>query len=103
MDSEFMASCDAATGQRLVLLPGSRTQEVRRNTEWLVQSASQVLREHPNTTVAIACFRESHVETVRQHLAAFQLEAEVHVGKTPELIATADACILSYPVQLSST
>ena len=76
----------------LVLLPGSRTQEVKRNLPGLLKSAWHVKEKHPQTRIAIACFRESHAQYAKQECQADQV-AEIFVGRTPELISLADACI----------
>ena len=81
-----------AQAKLLVLLPGSRTQEVKRNLPGLLQSARHIKKQHPQTRVAIACFRESHAQYASQECQADQV-AELFVGRTPELISMADACI----------
>ena len=92
-DQEFLTSQEKQDDERLlVLLPGSRTQEVKRNLPGLLESANHVRQQHPTTRVAIAFFREAHAEYAKQEYQADQ-QADVFVRRTPELISLADACI----------
>lgn len=47
----------------------------------------------PGVRFAVAAFSEKHAALVREQLAGTGLAAEVHVGRTPEIIAAADASI----------
>ena len=93
-DRTFMDQQQPAShGEKLlVLLPGSRNQEVKRNLQGLLQAAELVRQSCPGTQVVIACFRAEHAEFARRQLPA-DLPARVFVQRTPELIAMADACI----------
>ena len=92
-DRLLIDSLDSKPGKLLVLLPGSRTQEVHRNLPGLVESAACVRDEHPETRVAIACFRGAHAEFAKEFLRESGMDAQVFTGKTPELISVSDACI----------
>ncbi len=85
------------TRKHLVLLPGSRTQEVKRNLPWLIESAKQVQKQHPAIQVSISCLRESHADYTKSELAKLESgqheSIQVYSGKTPELILTSDACV----------
>lgn len=92
-DQEFAASRASSVDQKnLVLLPGSRTQEVKRNLPGLLEAARHVREKHPSLQVSVAFFRQSHADYAVQQLAADR-DAELFVGRTPELISLADACI----------
>ena len=89
---EFAKESTADDEKLLVLLPGSRTQEVRRNLPWLLESAQHVRLANPRTRVAIGFFRESHVKFA-DDLPKMDQSIEMYVGRTPELIRSSDACI----------
>ena len=93
MDQQFLTDYDDSRNRLLVLLPGSRTQEVTRNIGTLLESARQITVRHSDVTVAVACFSESHANLVRERCRKQKLPCDVMVGKTPELIRLAEACI----------
>ncbi|MGI9518612.1 MAG: lipid-A-disaccharide synthase [Pirellulaceae bacterium] len=93
MDAGFIADQQNDDGRLLVLLPGSRDQEVRRNLATLLNAASQVKSRHPATSVAVACYRDKHADQVRMECEQLGMDAKVFTGRTPELISLADACI----------
>ena len=76
-------------GPVVALLPGSRTQEVASNVPMMLAVAAQVRQAVPGVRFLVAAFREKHAEVIRQQLAGSGLPAEVHVGKTPEIIRAA--------------
>lgn len=82
------------SGQRLlVLLPGSRTQEVRRNLPDLLEAARGVQQQHSDVAVTVACYSPKHADYVRQTAGSAWRNLAVEAGRTPELIGMADACV----------
>src|SRR5205085_7831592 len=76
------------------LLPGSRTQEIHRNLSTLVRTAAHIHRARPETRFLMACFRAAHQEMVDAYLARHApLPIETCVGRTPEVIELAHACV----------
>lgn len=92
-DEEFVRRYDVPESRLLVLLPGSRTQEVRRNLGTLLDAARKIRNEHPDVSVAIACYSERHAKTAREICRLNHLPFDVMFGRTPELISMADACV----------
>ena len=92
-NEEFVRSYDVPESRLLVLLPGSRTQEVRRNLVTLLDSARKIRKKHPDVSVAIACYSERHAISARELCRLNHLPFDVLVGRTPELISMADACV----------
>ncbi len=91
LDNAFLA---AQGGRPVVgLLPGSRTQEVGRNLPTLVRAATLVHQARPDTRFLVACFKEAHRRTVDAYLRGRGLPAETFVGRTPEVIQLARACV----------
>lgn len=81
-------------GRRLVaLLPGSRTQEVTNNIDEFLKAAAIVRARVPDTWFAVAAFKASHADFVRERIAQAGLPIEVHVGRTPELIHLAEVAM----------
>jgi lipid-A-disaccharide synthase len=85
-----------AAGDRLVLLlPGSRTQEIEANVAALLRAAALVRRAVPGTRFTVAALHERHADRIRA-LAAGRGEAsgvEIVAGRTRRLISQADAAI----------
>ncbi len=77
----------------LVLLPGSRRQEVEWNLAAMLSTAERVRAAHPDLRVTIASFNEPQAHRARQIAAAFDLPVEVEVGRATELIADATICL----------
>ena len=85
---------EANLGDHLVtILPGSRTQEVQRNSEWLLKAARRIADEVPAARFAVAAFRDDQAELVQQLAAQLEAPVEVYVGRTPELIAASRCCM----------
>lgn len=75
----------------VVILPGSRTQEVKHNLPWFIKAAQQVHRQMPRARFAIAAFKREHADMAADmlHAVGRSFPVEIHVGRTPVLIAQA--------------
>jgi lipid-A-disaccharide synthase len=94
VDRDFIrAQKDAKTSPIVALLPGSRTQEVKGNAGTLARSASKLQQKLPHVKFVVAAFKNGHLLEIHRALAAEKLQAEVYVGRTPEIIEMADAAI----------
>jgi lipid-A-disaccharide synthase len=93
LDREFVASQRQSGGPVVALLPGSRNQEVTANFPLMLAAADRVRQAVPGVRFLVASFKESQANTARALLAGAGLPAEVHVGRTPEIIEAADACV----------
>lgn len=93
LDHDFIKDFEDPGSKLLVLLPGSRDQEVNRHIDWLLESAELVQRRHKKLAVAVACFNEKHAEQVRSKCQEREMPFDVMVNRTSELISMSDACI----------
>jgi lipid-A-disaccharide synthase len=93
-DEEFIARIDKQAGPLVLILPGSRTQEVTHNLRWFLKAAALIHRQVPETRFAVASFKPHQAEIARKMVDTTGLPIEVYVGKTPELMRTAD-CAMS--------
>ena len=75
------------------LLPGSRNQEIVTNFPLIAAAAARVRRAYPEVTFLVAGYREKHRRTLREMLKAANLEANLRIGETPEIIASAHSTI----------
>jgi lipid-A-disaccharide synthase len=82
----------------VAILPGSRTQELKRNLPVMLRAAMTLERRRPGTRFAVACLHERHRALARQIIRASTRGTngpgaptiQVHAGRTPELIRLAD-------------
>jgi lipid-A-disaccharide synthase len=93
LDETFLARYRSRPGPLVAILPGSRTQEVRSNLSCFLRAAALVRAEVPDVRLAIAAFKPHHAQIARELVSSSGLPVEVHVGKTPELMALADCAM----------
>ena len=82
----------------LAILPGSRTQELKRNLPVMIRAALKLARQRPATRFAVACLHERHrtlaeqiiKENARGADRPLATQIQVHAARTPELIRLAD-------------
>jgi lipid-A-disaccharide synthase len=91
LDHAWMTEQRGKGGPVVALLPGSRGQEVSANGPIIVDAAGRIGAAVPGARFLVAAFKEKHAREVRSLLAG--LPAEVHVGRTPEIIRLADAAV----------
>jgi lipid-A-disaccharide synthase len=93
LDTEFMEKLRAKDSPLVAILPGSRTQEVKSNFGYFLKAAKLVHSRVPNARFAVASFKPSQAELVRDAINGSSLPIEVHVGKTAEIIHAADCAM----------
>jgi lipid-A-disaccharide synthase len=93
LDEQFLNRQRGKPGPLVVILPGSRTQEVVQNLHWQLKSAAIILSRLPDVRFAIASFKPHQAAIARRMVDHWGLPAEVFLRKTPELIALADCCL----------
>jgi lipid-A-disaccharide synthase len=77
----------------VVILPGSRTQEVTQNLRWFLKAAAMIHERIPEARFAMACFKPHHAEIARREVESAGVPVEIHVGRTPELMHLADCAM----------
>ena len=92
LDAKFIERHKSG-GPLVAILPGSRTQEVKGNFRWFLKAARIIHERVPSARFAVAAFKTSQAKLVRQQLRGVDLPIEVHVGRTPELMAAADCAM----------
>ncbi len=93
LDEAFLAAERARPGRIVGILPGSRNQEVTMNVREMLRAARIVHRSCPETRFLVAAFNEHQAEFARQTVKRSGVPAEVHVGRTPEIIALCECCV----------
>jgi lipid-A-disaccharide synthase len=93
LDRQFLDQHHNRPGPLVVILPGSRSQEVSGNLMWFLKAALLIKNAIPDARFAVAAFKPHHAQEARQQAAALGLPMDVHVGKTAELMSLADCCM----------
>lgn len=98
VDEAFIAERRKEADRWVVMLPGSRTQEVAANMADFIKAAGAIAKTHPDARFAVAAFKESHAEMVRGMIAEAEAKGvappiDVFVKRTPELIRLAYCCM----------
>jgi lipid-A-disaccharide synthase len=94
-----VSAADGARGDRphVLLLPGSRGQELDANLGSILAAAVTVRRQVPEARFSLAALHERHAARAREAIATSDhlrdLGIEVSAGRARELIATATAAI----------
>lgn len=92
LDLQFLAEQKQQGGIPVGLLPGSRNQEVERNTPSLIRAAGLIFNKHPSARFLFACFSQAQQKKVDAQLAGSGLPVLTFTGKTPEIISLSTVC-----------
>lgn len=92
LDRAFISD-PQSRGRFVAMLPGSRGHEVAHNLPTMLGAARKIQDARPDARFVFACYREEHRRRVDARIVGNGLNAESHVGLTPEIIAAAEACI----------
>jgi lipid-A-disaccharide synthase len=93
LDHPFLDRLAFQRGRLVTILPGSRTQEVKNNLPQLLRAAGHVQREVGGVRLAIASYNERQAVLARRIVERAGLKIDVYVGRTPELILSAEVCL----------
>lgn len=91
LDHAFIEEHSVRPGDLVVLLPGSRKQELSKNLPMMLKAAAKLSRARPDVRFAIACLHDQHQLIALEILesSGFSLPIEVHSGRTAELVRLA--------------
>ena len=92
-DTDFIKALVRGNKRLITLLPGSRNQEVKSVLPILLDTAKITLREDDTCRFAIAFFNEEQRQDSSKLIAESKVPVEVYVGRTPELMQAAYACV----------
>jgi lipid-A-disaccharide synthase len=96
LDGKFIAQWSSWDGTQVVVLPGSRSREVK--SIWPMQLAAirELARRHPTTRFLVACYQDRHCLSCQRELTAADadLNLKFFFGRTSELIELADCALM---------
>jgi len=93
LDGSFLAEQKSRGGPVVAILPGSRTQELKKNLPTMLQAAALVARDRVDARFVVACLHERHRELAHEIMqeSGITLDSlQLHAARTPELIRLAD-------------
>ncbi len=93
LDETFLDDQRRRSGPVVALLPGSRTQEVKRNLPMMLRAAAKLSSSRPGVRFAVACLHDRHQKLAGEILIEadeIPPHLEIFAAKTPELIRRAD-------------
>jgi lipid-A-disaccharide synthase len=93
LDHPFLDRLAMQRGRLVTILPGSRTLEVKSNLPQLLRAAARVAGKVSGVRFAVASYNARQAALARRIVDRSPVAAEVHVGHTPELILSAQACL----------
>ncbi len=93
LDGDFIDEERRRGGPIVTLLPGSRTQEVEHNFPTMLRAAQRLHQQLPGVRFLVGCFKDQHKQWIEQTLAGTSVPIDLFVGRTPEVIHLADACL----------
>lgn len=93
VDGEFVSARRQAGGPIVGVLPGSRGGEIDRNLAMQISTLRIIHDRRPDSRFLFACFKPTHQQRVQDAIRQFNLPAETHVGRMPEILSVADAVI----------
>jgi lipid-A-disaccharide synthase len=93
LDAAFLREQHNNGRPLVAILPGSRNQEVQNNIDSFLKAAEIVHARIPNARFAVAAFKTSQADFVRERIGGSDLPIEIHVGRTAELIHVADCAM----------
>jgi lipid-A-disaccharide synthase len=93
LDTAFLSAERVKPGPVVGLLPGSRNQEVTANAPLMLAAARTIHAARPDVRFLVAGFNDQQAAVVREMARGSGLPIEVHVGRTPEIIELAAACV----------
>ena len=93
VDTAIVDGLEAPGGPLVAILPGSRTQEVRRNLPVMLRAAAKLAAGRPGVRFAVACLHDRHKALASAILRQSGLDLPtlgLHSAQTPEIIRTAN-------------
>ncbi len=94
VDEAFIRSLHEGGATPVGLLPGSRRQEVRHTFPILCDAALELQREVPGVTFHVGAADAKHLGLIEQILRSKGLSAQVHLGRTAEIMKGARLCLI---------
>ena len=94
VDENLVASLGGPDGHVVGLLPGSRRQEVLHTFPIICEAARRIRARRPDTTFHVAAASPGDLPIIRDVLASSGLAAEVHVGRTADVMKGSRICLV---------
>lgn len=92
-DQDFLQMQQDSSRPTVLLLPGSRGIELKRNLKTLFSVAANIRTKHPQTRVVMGCLNVSHQSIAVRAREKAGVDCEIFSGRTQELMELASVCV----------
>ncbi len=96
LDQKFLSEWRVWGGLQVVVLPGSRSREVKSIWPMQLEVIRELAKRHPKTRFLVACYQDRHCLACQRELTEGdkELNLEFFFGRTSELIEIADCSLM---------
>jgi lipid-A-disaccharide synthase len=96
LDQKFIERWKSWDGLQVVVLPGSRSREVKSIWPMQLETIRELSKRHPSTRFLVACYQDRHCLACQRVMteADKKLNLEFFFGRTSELIEIADCSLM---------
>ena len=95
LDEQFVAALGGPGGHAIGLLPGSRRQEVLHTFPIICDAASRIRASRSEIVFHVGAASENDLPAIREVLDSTGLEAEVHIGRTADIMKGSRLCLVA--------
>jgi lipid-A-disaccharide synthase len=93
VDDAFVQGEQDRDGTIVSVLPGSRPQEIENNWPSLERAMALIHAARSDVRFLVGAFNHAQQHRIVESLSSLNLPAEVHVGRTPEVIRLGQTCL----------
>ena len=96
LDAAFLRTWSSGAMRNVGILPGSRNHEIAKHFPLMIEIMKVLAAKHSDVRFLVACYKPQHLERCREMLRETAIELPIHlfVDKTPEIIESADCCLM---------
>ncbi len=94
LDDGFLSEHRGRLGPLVAILPGSRTQEVKRNLPDMIAAARELARRRPDVRFAVACLHDRHKALAERIIGSIGASGEWQVASEDEVRSGPATCHL---------
>lgn len=96
LDGAFLKSWKSDKVRNVGILPGSRNHEIAKHFPLMIDIMKSLAAKHRDIRFLVANYKSQHLERCSEMLRETNAELPIHffVDKTPEIIESADCCLM---------
>jgi lipid-A-disaccharide synthase len=96
LDGAFLENWKSKSVRNVGILPGSRNHEISNHWPIMIDVMQRLRKQHADIRFLVAAYKAEHRDRCREMLRMTGIELPIHwfVGKTPEIIESAECCLM---------